>query len=201
MIKKAENLSEAQLERIRKSAGEAFVSNELFHNWGSEADRREDVMKYMALYVDYVYRAGELYANDEMTGFIGLEDSGHAPVIPRVRMIFRMLRLIPYRRMKAILRYANEIGRANEKYAKKRHLDVLMVCVDRAHQGEGLATELVGFAKKQADALGIPLLFDTDMNDYADMYRHLGCTLYNSHTAANGVTRYCLVYGPRGSSE
>ena len=196
MIRKAENLSEEQLEKVRRTVGEAFVSNELFHNWGSEAERHDDVMKYMALYVDYVYRAGELYANDEMTGFIGLEDSAHAPVLPRIRMIFRMLRAIPYSRMKAILRYANEIGRANEKYAKKRHLDALMVCVDKARQGEGIASELIDFAKKKADALGIPLLFDTDMKDYADMYRHLGCELYGTVTAENGVTRYSLVYGP-----
>ena len=168
MIRKAENLSEEQLDKIRKTVGEAFVSNELFHNWGSEAERHDDVMKYMALYVDYVYRAGELYANEEMTGFIGLEDSAHAPVIPRIRMIFRMLRAIPYSRMKAILRYANEIGRANEK-----------------------------FAKKKADAIGIPLLFDTDMKDYADMYRHLGCELYGTLMAENGVTRYSLVYEPK----
>jgi GNAT superfamily N-acetyltransferase len=199
MIAKVRNLSEEQLEKIRKTVGEAFVSNELFHNWGDEAGRRDDVMKYMAIYVDYVYRSGELYANEELTGFIGLEDSRRAPVLPRIRMIFRMLRAIPYSRMKVILRYANEIGRANEKYAKKRHLDVLMVCVDKAHQGEGLASELVAFAKKEADALGLPLLFDTDMKDYADMYRHLGCELYGTVTADNDVTRYSLVCEP-GSS-
>ena len=91
MIKKVENISSAQLERLRKTVGEAFVSNELFHNWGSETERRDDVLKYMSIYVDYVYRAGELYANEEMTGCIGLEDSAHAPVLPRLRMIFRML--------------------------------------------------------------------------------------------------------------
>ena len=41
--------------------GEAFVTNELFHNWGSVEERQEDVMKYMAFYVDYIYQAGELY--------------------------------------------------------------------------------------------------------------------------------------------
>ena len=39
MIAKVRNLSEEQLEKIRKTVGEAFVSNELFHNWGDEAGR------------------------------------------------------------------------------------------------------------------------------------------------------------------
>ena len=78
MIHTAENLSKEQLETIRRRVGEAFVSHELFHNWGPEEERRADVLKYMSMYVDYVYKAGELYINDDMTGFIGLEDSAHA---------------------------------------------------------------------------------------------------------------------------
>jgi hypothetical protein len=35
------------------------------------------------------------------------------------------------------------------------------------------------------------------MKDYADLYEHLGCTLYNTVTADNGVTRYSLVYEGR----
>ena len=90
--------------------------------------------------------------------------------------------------------FAKQIGRSNEKYAKERHIDALMVCVDKEHQGQGIASELVAFAKNMADDLGVPLLFDTDMKDYADMYQHFGCELYNTVTADNGVTRYSLCY-------
>ncbi|MBP5727951.1 MAG: GNAT family N-acetyltransferase, partial [Clostridia bacterium] len=72
--------------------------------------------------------------------------------------------------------------------------DVLLVCVDTKLQGKGIATELVQFAKEQAKEKEIPLLIDTDMREYADMYQHLGCTLYNMVTADNGVTRYSLVW-------
>ncbi len=117
---------------------------------------RRDVLKYMSIYVDYVYRAGELYANEEMTGFIGLEDSAHAPVLPRIRMILRLFRAIPYKRIKSFLHFANQVSKSNEQYAKKRHLDALMVCVDKDHQGKGIASELVGFAKEKADELPEP---------------------------------------------
>ena len=194
MISKVENISEEQLEKIRVLVGEAFVTNELFHNWGSVEERRDDVMQYMALYVDFVYQAGELYANEDFTGFIGLEDSGNAHKLPQIKMLFRMFAKLPFSKIKALVSFAKQIGSSNEKYAKQRHIDALMVCVDKAHQGQGIASELVAYAKNMSDELGIPLLFDTDMKAYAEMYRHFGCELYNTVTADNGVTRYSLCY-------
>ena len=194
MISKVENISEEQLHKIRKLVGEAFVTNELFHNWGSVEERREDVMKYMALYVDYVYQADELYANEDFTGFIGLEDSGNAHKMPQVRMLFRMFMSIKFSKLKSLVGFAKQIGSSNEKYAKHRHLDALMVCVDKERQGHGIASELVTYAKNMSDELGIPLLFDTDVKSYAEMYQHFGCELYNTVTADNGVTRYSLCY-------
>ena len=197
MITRVENLSEAQLERVRRVVGEAFVSNELFHNWGTEEERRDDVLKYMGIYVDCVYRSGELYANEDLTGFIGLEDSSHKAVWPQIKMIFKMLVKIKNSKVKSLLSFANQISKSNERYAKQRHIDALMVCVDKAHQGQGIASELVEFAKEKADAAGIPLLFNTDMKSYAEMYQHFGCELYNTVTADNGVTRYSLCYKPK----
>ena len=194
MVSRVEHISKEQLEKIQRIVGEAFVSNELFHNWGSEDERREYVMKYMALYVDYVYQAGALYANEDYTGFIGLEDSGNAHKLPQVRMLFRMLTSIRFSKLRSLLEFAKQIGSSNEKYAKRRHLDALMVCVDIEHQGRGIASELVTYAKNMSDTLEIPLLFDTDMKEYAEMYKHFGCELYNSVTADNGVTRYSLCY-------
>ncbi len=194
MIRRVESLSPEQLERVKRSVGEAFVSNELFHNWGTAAERREDVLKYMSIYVDYVWRAGELYANEELTALIGLEDSGRAPVLPRIHMILRLITGLPFRRVRSFLHFARQVGGSNARYAKRRHLDALLVCVDKDRQSKGLASELVRFAQGEAGRLGVPLLFDTDVRAYAEMYQHLGCTLYNTVTADNGVTRFSLCY-------
>ena len=194
MIKKVECLSEEQLDKIRKLVGEAFVTNELFYNWGTVDERRNDVMNYMAIYVDYVYQSGELYANEDLTGFIGLEDSGNINKLPQIKMLFRMLFRIKFSKIKSLMGFVKQISDSNKKYAKTRHLDTLMVCVDKKHQGRGIASELVAFAKNMSNESGIPLLFDTDMKDYADMYQHFGCELYNTVTADNGVTRYSLCY-------
>lgn len=194
MIRKVDSISKEQRKRLHKMVGEAFVANELFHNWGSVSERREDVKKYMSLYVDYVYRAGELYANEDFTGLIGLEDSANMNRLPKIRILIGMLVRIRFSKLKDIVWYARQVGSSNEKYAKGRHIDVLMVCVDKECQGHGIASELVAYAKDMSDGLGLPLLFDTDMKEYARMYQHLGCKLYNTVTADNGVTRYSLCY-------
>ena len=109
-------------------------------------------------------------------------------------MLIKLLLGIKFSKIKAFLSFARQIEKSNEKYAKGKHISAMMVCVDKAHQGEGIASELVSFAKNMSDERGIPLLFDTDMKSYAEMYEHLGCELYNSVTADNGVTRYSLCY-------
>ena len=40
MITRVENLTDEKLDEIKRLIGEAFVPNELFHNWGSESERR-----------------------------------------------------------------------------------------------------------------------------------------------------------------
>lgn len=101
---------------------------------------------------------------------------------------------IPLGKLKRLLHYVRQISNGNEQYRKQPHIDVLLVCVDKKHQGEGIARKLVEYAKERAQEEGVPLLFDTDMEDYAKMYQHMGCTLYNTITADNGVTRYNLVW-------
>ncbi len=194
MIRKLEGLSEEELSRIRLLVGEAFVSNELFHNWGEEEERREDVLKYMKVYVDFAYSAGELYANEDMTGFIGLEDSKDKKIGPQIKMLFKLFTTLPFYRIKQLMSFIKQIGDGNKRYAKTHHIDVLMVCVDKNYQGKGVARELITFAKDMADTKGVPLLIDTDMPSYAQMYEHMGCKVYNEIQADSGVTRYNLIY-------
>ena len=195
-IKKVTGLTEEELSKIRTLIGESFVTNELFHNWGSVEERREDVMRYMSIYTDFVYEAGELYSNEDGTGFIGLEDSAHAAKWPQIKMLWRVLVGIKFKKIKALMKFVKQIEGSNAKYAKTRHIDALMVCVEKEHQGKGVATELINFARDMAQREGVPLLFDTDMPEYAKMYQHFGCELYNQVTADNGVTRYSLCYKP-----
>lgn len=196
-MKLAENLSEKQLKRIRYMIGDAFVSNELFHEFGSIEERRPLVLRYMAAYADYVYESKALYCTEDGKGFIGLQYSEDAPALPQLKMLWKIFLRIPFGRLRKMLGHVSQIANANEKYAEKPHVEVLMVAVDRQSQGKGYATKLIDFAKEFAIQKNVPLLVDTDMKDYAEMYRHLGFELYNTKTAANGVTRYDLVWKPQ----
>ena len=53
------------------------------------------------------------------------------------------------------------------------------MCVDKEYQGKGYVRHLVEAAKKYAEEESVPLLFDTDMERYAQIYQHYGCELYN----------------------
>ena len=193
-ITQVKNISKEELMRIEKLIGEAFVTNELFHNWGTIEERRSAVLAYMKIYVEYVYRAGELYGNETLTGFIGIEDTRKPAIAAKMIMLFKLICRLPLSKLKSLMHFAKQIRSSNAEYAKKPHLDILMVCVERKQQGQGIATELVEFAKKMSEDKGIPLLFDTDMKEYAKIYQHLGCRLYKQVTADNNVTRYSLVY-------
>lgn len=189
-----ENTSKEEINRIEVLIGEAFVSNELFHELGDINERHDFVMKYMKYYVDCTIESRALYENNAGTAFIGVQYSEDKKLFPQLKMLVRMLFGFPMSKIKRFMGHVNQIAKSNERYSKKPHIEILMVCVDKKHQGEGLAKELVDFAKNMAIEKNVPILFDTDMKSYSDMYQHMGCELYNTVTATNGVTRYSLIW-------
>lgn len=193
-MEKVKNLSDTELREIKRMIGEAFVTNELFHEFGKLEERREFVMCYMDAYVEWVYESGMLYRTKDKKGYIGLASTGEESFNKKLKMLIRLIRGIPFKKLKKLMHHVKQIAGGNERYQNQPHIDILMVCVNKKNQGEGIARKLVEFAKDVAKEKGLPLLFDTDMLEYANMYQHLGCTLYNTITADNGVTRYNLVW-------
>ncbi|MGN1033291.1 MAG: GNAT family N-acetyltransferase [Intestinibacter sp.] len=193
-MKLVENISKQKLKEISNLIGEAFVTNELFHEFGSVEERKDLVMKYMDIYVQCVYESKSLYSSDDEKAYIGLAYSDCKPIIPQLKMLAKLIFAIPYKINKKFLKHINQISDGNKKYTKSTYLEILMVCVKKECQGQGRARELVEFAKQKASERDVPLLFDTDMKEYADIYQHFGCKLYNKTTAGNGVTRYNLVW-------
>ena len=196
-IKLIEKISKNELAEIKRMIGEAFVTNELFHEFGDIDSRRELVIKYMDVYTDYVLESKALYVTEDYKGVIGLIHSKKAPLFPQLKMLLRLLKVIPYKVLKKYMFHIKQIADANKQYDSKPHIDTLFVCVHNECQGKGYARQLVEFAKDFAKAEKVPLLFDTDMANYAQIYQHLGCELYNQTTASNGVTRYNLVWNPK----
>ena len=192
-----EDVSKMELDEMKRMIGEAFVTNELFHEFGDIDSRRTLVIKYMDIYTDYVYESKALYVTEDHKGAIGYLHSRKAPVIPQLKMLFRLLKAIPFKVLKKYMSHIKQIAGANKLYASKPHIDTLFVCVDEKCQGKGYARYLVESAMEYAKAENVPLLFDTDMAQYAQIYQHCGCELYNQTTASNGITRYNLVWNPK----
>lgn len=193
-----ENISENTLADIKKTIGEAFITNELFHEFGTIEERRESVLKYMDCYVQYVYDTKALYQNDTGTAFLGVCYSREEQFWPQMRMLWGILRAVPFRKLKRMLKQVKENTAGNKIYTKNPYIEILMVCVSKEARGRGCSRELVDFAKARAKEHRCPLLFDTDMKNYSDIYQHFGCRLYHQCTAANGVTRYNLVWNEEG---
>lgn len=196
MMKQVKALSKKELNEISEVIGEAFVTNELFHEFGPVDQRKEIVLRYMKPFVKCVYKSGQLYCSDDGDAFIGMAYSDEQPILPKLELLFVLLCRVPFGKLKKLLRYANQIGGGNREYTQHTYLEILMVCVKKDCQGKGLATQLVNYAKEMAAKRNVPVLFDTDMKAYTSMYQHLGCELYHTKTADNGVTRYNLVWKP-----
>lgn len=192
-----EKISKTELDEVKRMIGEAFVTNELFHEFGDIDSRRALVLKYMDIFTDYVYESKALYVTEDRKGAIGYLHSKKAPVIPQLKMLFRLLKAIPFKVLKKYMSHIKQIEGSNKLYASKPHIDTLFVCVDEKCRGKGYARYLVESAMEYAKEEKVPLLFDTDMEQYAQIYRHYGCELYNQTTASNGVTRYNLVWKPK----
>lgn len=193
-MEKVQNISDTELKEIKNLIGKAFITNELFHEFGNIKEREQLVMAYMDSYVEYVYKSGLLYRTKDKKGYIGLAFTGEESFLLKIKMLFKMFRSIPFKTLKRFMKHIKQIAQGNAEFQNTPHIDVLMVCVNKKNQGEGIAGRLVEFAKNMASEKDVPLLFDTDMKNYSDMYQHLGCVLYNTITADNGVTRYNLVW-------
>ena len=193
-MKLVENLGEVEFNKTAELIGKSFVTNNLFWEFGDTSEREALVMGYMKAYVRCVYESKSLYQNEEGDAFIGLSFSDEKAILPQIKLLFALLSIIPSKSRKRFLRFVKEIKNEDDTYTKGLHLETLMVCVSKDAQGKGRARELVDFAKDMAKSRNAPLLFDTDMKEYSDMYQHLGCELYHTKTATNGITRYNLVW-------
>lgn len=198
-MERVDNVSKKELQEIKAIIGEAFITNELFHEFGDIELRRDTVLAYMDAYVHCVYESGLLYRTEDKNGYIGLAFTGEERFFSKIKMLGKMLMRIPFGKLKRLLYYVRQVSNGNEQYRKQSHIDILLVCVDKNYQGKGIARKLVEYAKEVAREKSVPLLFDTDMEDYAKMYQYMGCTLYNTITADNGVTRYNLVWEGNGN--
>lgn len=126
-VKLCENISKNELDGMKRMIGEAFVSNELFHEFGDINTRRELVLKYMDIYLDYVYELGALYATDDRNGAVGFISSKNAPVFAQIKMLARLILAIPFKTLKMSVSTRNT-----------REKDMLICCLIQIWKDVGI---------------------------------------------------------------
>lgn len=198
-MKLIENISKQKLNEIAKTIGDAFVTNEIFREFGNLEERKPLVLEYMKAYVQNVYKTKSLYSNDDETAFIGLCFSDKKSLFQQVLLLMKICKILPRDIRKRFFNQVSQI--TDKKYSKTLHLEVLMVCVKKDFQGKGKMRELVDFAKEKASKRNALLVIKTDMEDYKNIYQHYGCTLYSTKKANNGLTRYNLFWQSNNAKE
>lgn len=192
IMKLVKNISKQKLNEIAKIIGDAFVSNDIFREFGNMDDRKSLVLKYMKAYVQNVYKTNCLYSNDDETAFIGLCFSKQKSLVQQIVLIIKIYIILPRKIRKNFFDQVSQI--TDKKFLKTLHLEVLMVCVKKDCQGKGKMRELIDFAKTKAEEREAPLVIKTDMEEYKNIYEHYGCRLYSTKKADNGLTRYNLFW-------
>ena len=117
-----DNVSKSELAEIKKMIGEAFITNELFHEFGPVKERKDLVMKYMDIYVKCVYESKSLYSSDDENAYIGLAYSDCKPMIPQLKMLVKLIFAIPYKINSATFKtalYLTERSTPEESFLKK----------------------------------------------------------------------------------
>ncbi len=181
---------------IHRIMGESFAGDEVFRAFDVDGRKRELVCAYMAHYVDFAIACKKLYANEERNGFVVLNRENTSHPFREMQLDRKLRSSIPHRCLDGLEEFATEVADTTSTYRSNPYLELLNLCVDESQRGQGLGKAIVEFCKGQAHAQGVPLIIDTDMPNNRDMYLHMGCELYRTFEASNGVTRYNLVWLP-----
>ena len=181
---------------IHRIMGDSFAGDDVFRAFDVDGRKRELVCAYMAHYVDFAIACKKLYANEEGNGFVVLNRETTSHPFREMQLDRKLRAAIPHRCLDGLESFATEVADTESAFRKNPHLELLNLCVDKSQRGRGLGRAIVDFCKGQARAQGVPLIIDTDMSNNRDMYIHMGCELYRTFEASNGVTRYNLVWLP-----
>ena len=193
LVKKPGASFRAEIQRIM---GESFAGDDVFKSFDVDGRKRELVCSYMIHYVDFAIACKKLYANEEHNGFVVLQRENVSHPFREMRLDKALHSSIPSEYLEKLEAFASEVADTESIYRRNPHLELLNLCVDVSKRGRGLGGRIVDFCKDQARAQGLPLIIDTDMPNNRDMYVHMGCELYRTFEASNGVTRYNLVWLP-----
>lgn len=194
------NLSTEQIDEIGRAIGNSFYDHDYGENEKGLAkyiNDREQMIKYMTVFVVAGMKSGTLYATSEKgEGYVLLMGSKCEKMKIRASlgMLFGLIDALGgIRKSLAFLKTIQKGGAALDdklKKAKKDYLQIVMLVVRKEYQGQGYMRKLLEFAFEKADAYGVPCILDTDAKNKLDKYCHLGM----QHVGTRKVAEDCYLY-------
>ena len=197
------NISKEQIAEIGRAIGNSFYDHDYGENEKGMAkyiNDREQMVKYMTVFVVAGVKSGTLYATSERgEGYVLLMGSKceKMKISASLGMLFGLIDALGgLRKSLEFLKTIQKGGAALDdklKKAKKDYLQIVMLVVRKEYQGQGYMRQLMEFAYEKADAHGVPCILDTDAQNKLDKYCHLGMEYVGKRKVAEDCYLYDLV--------
>lgn len=194
------NISKEQIAEIGRAIGNSFYDHDYGENEKGIAkyiNDREQMIKYMTVFVVAGVKSGTLYATGERgEGYVLLTGSKceKMKISASFGMLFGLIDALGgIRKSLKFLKTIQKGGAALDdklRKAKKDYLQIVMLVVRKEYQGQGYMRQLMEFAYEKADAHGVPCILDTDAQNKLDKYCHLGM----KHVGTRKVAEDCYLY-------
>ncbi len=194
------DLTKEQIAEIGRAIGNSFYDHDYGENEKGLAkyiNDREQMIKYMTVFVVAGVKSGTLYAASERgEGYVLLMESKFEKmkISASIGMLFGLIDALEgIRKSLEFFKIMQKGGIPLDdklKKEKKDYIQIVMLVVRKEYQGQGYMRKLMEFAYEKADAHGVPCILDTDAQNKLDKYCHLGM----KHVGTRKVDDDCYLY-------
>lgn len=197
------NLNKSDIEVISRYVADAFWDYEYSNgNQGLKKfiTTREDMFTYIDAIVKAAYNSGLLYAtSDKHEGymFIAGEGVGSIGFADGMKMISAEKKALGgWKKMKKFVSDSFSDGGSIEtrmRKAKRKFIRIEVLVVRKEYQRQGFMRKMMEYVYDLADKQKMPVILDTDDENKAARYQHLGMTLERIRDCGDRYHTYDLI--------
>ena len=159
---------------------------------------RTRLVNYLKAMINAANKCNAIYTTSEQNeGIVILTNTKHPyPKSAVFSMMFGMVKALGIKGFLEIMKKFQAGGMSLEskfRKEKKDFVQVELLAIKKEFQGMGLMRRLVETAFEIADRESLPVIISTDAELKKDKYVHLGMTLVNTRTIAEGSRMYDMV--------
>lgn len=185
--------------KIRKAAAcfaEAFLADE---GLISSCLNREEAETYFFLLLKEYIRIKAVYASSEKEeGYIIFHRKKQGiPWYRELALFISYLRFLPFSAMQKLILAQRDWEDYSLAFSDlPDYVDVSFICVRPEYRHQGFFRKLMQGAFDEADQNGIPCVLDTDSEEKAKRYVHIGMTVHKEKLLESGLHMFTCIYDP-----